>query len=284
MSGISPINAVGLRVSDLAAMTSFYEEVIGLRAVSQDDGHVALCPGESGSPIMLLEEAPGAPERSRDSAGLFHAAIRLPDRPGLAQALRRVEAAGHPLTGASDHLVSEALYLDDPEGNGLELYRDRPREEWDHDEEGHVVMATRRLDLDDLRAEADESATRAPDGTDMGHVHLEVTDLDRAARLCADVFGMNLRATWRGAGFFAFGDYHHHVAVNTWKRRREPIAEGALGVSALYGHIASTEEADALAERANTHPGTSAAIEAGVLTVRDADNFVWEFCIAGGGS
>ena len=150
--------------------------------------------------------------------GLFHLALLTPSRPDLSRALRRVVDSGWRLTGASDHLVSEALYLDDPEGNGIELYRDRPRDDWPMAGD-QVQMATFPLDLESLLAEskADDPIGAMPSGTTLGHVHLQVGDLDRASLL-----GRRARLRRRspalgpGALFLSAGGYHHHVGLNTW--------------------------------------------------------------------
>ncbi len=146
------IGAVRLRVSDIDALGAFYERVIGLRTLAREDGLARLGVDE-GAPLVELAAAPGAPARPAVSTGLFHLAILVPARADLARALVRLAAAGWRLTGASDHLVSEALYLNDPEGNGIELYRDRPREEWRRDAGGELAMATLPLDLDSLLGE-----------------------------------------------------------------------------------------------------------------------------------
>src|SRR5215218_8528462 len=163
MAGLSPTLSLGpirLTVANLPGATAFYERVIGLRVLGSspaDDGVVRLGTDGDAALVELVGDA-AAPPRRRRSCGLFHLALLVPDRRSLAQALRRVALAGWRLDGASDHLVSEALYLSDPEGNGIELYRDRPREEWRRAESGELAMATLPLDLDDLLGELAEGA------------------------------------------------------------------------------------------------------------------------------
>jgi catechol 2,3-dioxygenase len=219
---LSPETAVGrtaLVVNDLDPVVGFYRDVVGLAVRYREGGRATL--GAGGDPLLELTEDPDTPERSRRSAGLFHTAFRVPSRAALGDAVERIEHRWE-LTGASDHHVSEALYLDDPEGNGVEVYRDRPRAEWPTDDDGRVEMDTLPLDLEAL---ADEAAGEdaAPPGTDVGHVHLEVTDLVAARRFYAGTLGMNVRQEWGSQALFvAAGDYHHHVGLNTWNRRSEP--------------------------------------------------------------
>jgi catechol 2,3-dioxygenase len=173
MPASAHVGRVGLAVNDLDAMVQFYADVVGLHVRSRDDDSATL--GAGGDPLLVLRADPDAPERGREEAGLFHTAFRLPARAALGDALNRVQDRWQ-LSGASNHLVSEALYLSDPEGNGVEIYWDRPREEWPVTDEGRVGMDTLPLELDGLRAVAAGDDAVPPD-TDVGHVHLEVTNL-----------------------------------------------------------------------------------------------------------
>ncbi|WP_439028063.1 VOC family protein [Haloarchaeobius sp. DT45] len=224
------VGRVALRVNSLDATVPFYRDVVGLDGERDDEaGEARLSAG--GEELVVLEEDAGAPERPHEAAGLFHLAVRVPDRPALAAALARVRAHGS-LAGASDHAVSEALYLRDPEGNGVEIYRDRPREEWQKTATGTLVIQTLPLDLDDLAAARSGAAAdgrdadRVPTGTDVGHVHLEVGDLDRAIRFYVDDVGFALQNDeYDGAAFVAAGGYHHHLGLNTWNRRTAPSGD-----------------------------------------------------------
>lgn len=211
------VSRVALTVTDAERVANFYETVVGLE-IHDRDGPIVL--GDGDQPLLLLSEDSDVPERTRDEAGLFHTAFRVPNRAALADALGRVEDEWQ-LDGASDHLVSEALYCSDPEGNGVEIYRDRPRSAWTETADGGVEMATERLDLPELRDKATDSST-VPTGTDVGHVHLEATSLDEARAFYVDALGMGVRTTYDGALFLAAGDYHHHVGVNVWNRRSTP--------------------------------------------------------------
>jgi catechol 2,3-dioxygenase len=244
MASLSPSLALGpirLAVADLAGTAAFYERAVGLRplggAADAEGGVVRLGAGTGpdGPALVELVEDASAPPRTRRSCGLFHLALLVPDRRALAQALRRVAAAGWRLDGASDHLVSEALYLSDPEGNGIELYRDRPRAEWRRTESGELAMATLPLDLEDLLGEPEPERPAGaagdpgmPAATTLGHVHLQVADLAAAEAFYAGTLGFEVTVRgYPGALFVAAGDYHHHVGLNTWASAGGPPADPA---------------------------------------------------------
>ena len=210
------LGSIRLRVADLERLSRFYTEAIGLRMLDRDDGLVRLGVDDD-APLVELEEAPGAPPKPLHTTGLFHLALLVPTRTDLASALRRVVTTGWRLTGASDHLVSEALYLSDPEGNGIELYHDRPRQEWPLTG-GVLRMDTLPLDLGSLLAEDDAEADGPmPPGTTLGHVHLQVSDLAPAELFWSDALGLDVTVRgYPGALFVSAGGYHHHVGLNTW--------------------------------------------------------------------
>jgi catechol 2,3-dioxygenase len=219
------IGPVCLTVADLDREREFYERAIGLRVLGDEgdaDGST-LRLGADGTVAIELIGDPDAPPRRRGTTGLFHLAILVPSRADLASALRRVVGAGGPLAGASDHLVSESLYLADPEGNGIEVYRDRPREEWRR-VDGQIEMATLPLDLDSLLAEQREGeSSHAPARTRIGHVHLHVADLAAAEEFYAGVLGLDVTVRgYPGALFLSAGGYHHHIGVNTWAGEGAP--------------------------------------------------------------
>jgi len=240
------IGAVRIAVADLDRAVDFYERAIGLSTLDSAEGVARLGP-EGGSAILELEPDPGAPQRPPGSTGLFHFAILVPSRADLAAALLRVSDAGWRFTGASDHLVSEALYLNDPEHNGIEIYRDRPREQWDYDS-GQVRMATIPLDLDAVMADlgdADPSAPM-PAQTTMGHVHLNVSDLETTEEFYAGGLGLDVTVRgYPGALFMSAGGYHHHIGANTWAGEgapRPPV--GALGLRSFEIVTPEGEECD----------------------------------------
>jgi catechol 2,3-dioxygenase len=209
------IGAVRLRVADLEGVRGYYERAIGLRTLEREGDVVRL---GADAPLVELVGDPDAPPAPPHSTGLFHFAILVPSRPDLARAVRRVVGAGERFTGASDHFVSEALYLRDPEGNGIEIYRDRPREAWEHEPSGELRMGTVALDIDSVMAElpADGDGGMA-DGTMMGHVHLQVSELVGTEAFYSGELGLDVTVrSYPGALFLSRGGYHHHVGANTW--------------------------------------------------------------------
>ena len=227
------IGRVALTVRDLDAVGGFYESVLGLNRLRQDGGTLVL--GSGDRPLIELREDRAARSRPEE-AGLFHVAFLLPDRASLARWLVHAADRGVRLDGASDHLVSEALYLADPEGNGIEVYRDRPRERWTA-ADGRVEMDTRALDLDALAGAADGRWAGAPDGTVIGHVHLQVGDVEASDRFATERLGLARTARLPSAGFYGSGGYHHHLAGNAWRSRgagtRTPGAAGLAEVELL---------------------------------------------------
>jgi len=215
------IGRVRLRVADLDRIRSYYERTIGLRTLASDDGVVVL---GADVPVIELIGDPDAPPAPPGRTGLFHLALLVPDRPSLARAVKRVVESGERFTGASDHFVSEALYLRDPEGNGIEIYRDRPRSEWEYEPDGELRMGTVALDLDAVMSELPEGDDPGmPDGTVMGHVHLHVADLRSAEAFYAGQLGLDVTVrSYPGALFLSNDGYHHHVGLNTWQGAGAP--------------------------------------------------------------
>lgn len=208
------IGKVVLTVNDLATVGDYYQNIIGLHRLSADGETQVLGVGEK--PLLELRRDTHAGLRPSE-AGLFHTAFLLPDRQALADWLRHVAANRIQLDGASDHLVSEAIYLRDPEGNGIEVYADRPRDQWQWIGP-EVQMDTARLDVQAL---LDQGAawTAAPDGTVVGHVHLQVGDVAQAEGFVMNELAMDRTSNRFGASFFSSGGYHHHLAGNIWNSR-----------------------------------------------------------------
>ena len=268
------LGAIRLRVGDAESMRSFYETAIGLRTIAVDDGVTALG-ADDGVPLVELVSAPDAPPRAPRATGLFHLALLTPSRADLAQALRRVVGSGWRLSGASDHLVSEALYLSDPEGNGIELYRDRPRDEWPR-AGGDLQMATLPLDVDGLlREPSPEGADpgMAP-GTTLGHVHLQVADLEEAERFWSRSIGFDVVVRgYPGALFVSAGGYHHHVGLNTWAGVGAPRpAAGARGLA--WFELLLPDGGDVEEVLARVGPSSVADVPGGVLAEDGSGNAV----------
>jgi catechol 2,3-dioxygenase len=228
------LGPVRLTVADLPRLRDFYRDAIGLTELEESNGVVRLGTGEpSDAAIVELVGDPDAPPRPRGTSGLFHLAILVPSRPDLARALQRVAESGWRLSGASDHLVSEALYTSDPEGNGIELYRDRPREEWPV-RDGVLQMDTLPLDLDGVLGELrrEDADAAMPPGTRIGHVHLNVGDLTAAESFYSGALGFDVMVRgYPGALFVSAGGYHHHLGLNTWAGEGAPPApQGSRGL------------------------------------------------------
>ena len=265
------MGVVRLTVSNLARSTQFYEQVLGLRARDLGNGDVALAVSDGGRLIELHGDG-SAPPRDPRAPGLFHLALLMPDRPRLAMALARVAAHRWPLSGASDHLVSEALYLNDPDGNGIEIYRDRPRQEWRR-QDGQLMMATLPLDLEDLLGElgdGQELDAAPPPGTTMGHVHLQVSDLTAAEQFYVGVLGFDVTVRgYPGALFVAAGGYHHHLGLNTWNSAgAPPRADGSVGLRSFEVVLPSEPELERVLQRASA-AGVASAPDGATTLVRD---------------
>lgn len=226
------IGQVSLTVADLDRSLTFYRDVLGFVELSRD-ARVSRVGPEGGRVLIELHEHTAAIPKPRRTAGLFHFAILVPSRAALGRSLRRLIDRRWPMTGASDHLVSEALYLDDPDGLGIEIYRDRPREEWQR-ANGEVAMATDPMDMQGVHDEPGaETAWRGLDsGTVMGHVHLHVPHLDSAETFYCGRIGFEpMLRRYPGALFVAAGGYHHHLGLNTWAGLgAPPPPEHAVGL------------------------------------------------------
>jgi catechol 2,3-dioxygenase len=272
------IGAITLRVANLERAARFYEDVLGFRRVEQAAGSKPAAPprarleavsrqaagsvsrltadsltlgAEGTAPLLELRETPGARPMPRHASGLYHFAILVPTRADLGRSLRRLADAGIEI-GSSDHLVSEALYLSDPDGNGIEIYRDRPRASWKW--KGSVVqMAVDPLDLDGLLAEGARDArpwSGLSAGTRIGHIHLQVGDIAQALAFYQGLLGFELTAQMPGAAFISAGGYHHHIGMNTWHSRGAPPApSGSAGLQAFVVEVPDAQEQARLSER-----------------------------------
>jgi catechol 2,3-dioxygenase len=241
---------VHLGVADLERSLGFYTEALGFEEYRREGGVAAL--GAGGEELLELREHPGAGHRPKGTTGLYHYAVLVPDRASLSRSLRRLLGAGWRLWGASDHLVSEALYLDDPDGNGIEIYHDRPGHEWPWD--GYTIrMDTLPLDLDGLLSETSPDGDQGllPAGTGIGHIHLHVGDIERARVFYSDILGFDVTTLWRGTALFvSAGGYHHHVGLNTWAGADAPQAPpGNAGLERFEILVPGARELEAVSKR-----------------------------------
>jgi catechol 2,3-dioxygenase len=261
------IGPATLRVADAPRALALYRDVIGLEVLDRANGKVAL--GAAGKPFLFLDVVPGTTPRPRHATGLYHVAILLPDRAALGQAIDRLSQAGIKL-GAADHNVSEAIYLWDADNNGLEIYRDRPRAEWQW-QDGLVTMGNSPLDFAGLMDEGKRGRNDAgvPAGTRIGHLHLQVGDLEEAERFYCGILGFVRTAAWRGALFVSAGGYHHHLGLNVWESQNGPLPpENAAGLEQFTVELPGV--ADVAAVRARVQMAGLAAEERGSeFIVRD---------------
>ncbi|ANV24893.1 VOC family protein [Agrobacterium pusense] len=241
-----------LVVHDLPRVSDFYQKIIGLSVLEKNPSGEVL--GVGGQPLLTLSTSSTAERAPRNAAGLFHTAFLMPSRDDLAHWLAHAAQNNVQLQGASDHLVSEAIYLADPEGNGIEVYRDRLPEEWTYQPDGTVEMATIGLNLQALYDSAPKAAfTGAAEGTAIGHIHLQVGSIPQADEFYQDVLGLKIMARYPGASFFGSGAYHHHVAANIWNSRgavaRRENMTGLSGYSLKFNEPAALETALAALDR-----------------------------------
>lgn len=212
------VSKIGIKAKDADLLSTYYKEVVGLREISRKGQSIILGAGET--PLLEIEQAPAVRADDPRSAGLYHTAFLLPARADLASWARRAIDQRTPIVGASDHLVSEAIYLTDPEGNGVEIYADRPHEQWKWNGSS-VAMATEPLDVGNLLADANDTPwDAAPGGTMVGHLHLRVGNAKEAESWWHKELGLQTVAEYgAGAVFMSTGGYHHHVAANAWQSR-----------------------------------------------------------------
>ena len=244
------LGAVHLTVTDLNRSIAFYENSIGLRLRRREDGVAAM--GVGGEDLLVLREEPGA-RRAGRHAGLYHYALLFPSREELARAAVRLSVTGTPIQGASDHGTHEAIYLPDPDGNGIELAADRPREAWPDLADPDWGDGPRRLDTGALLATVAVEVPRraAGAGLAVGHVHLHVGDLQRGLGFYRDVLGFELMMFFPGqAAFVSVGGYHHHLGFNVWRGEGvPPVPEGTVGLRHWTVVLDDPQEVAAVRER-----------------------------------
>jgi catechol 2,3-dioxygenase len=251
------IGSVRLAVSDLSRSVDFYERVLGLPLISRDEDG-ALLGVDRERPQLALTALDHATAVPPGSTGLFHVAWLHPTRAALAATVRRVARGRWPIDGAADHGVSEALYLSDPDGLGVEIYADRPRDQWASSPDGHgVAMVTLPLDLESLLAGSpDDPAPAMPPGLVAGHVHLKVADVSRAVAFYEDALGLDEQAQLPSAAFLSAGGYHHHVGLNSWHSRGgSPPPHSAPGLRLVEFELGDANGLAALQRRLTEAPG-----------------------------
>ena len=269
------ISSVALDVADLSRSADFYERILGLPLIERDEHRARLGP-DPDRPSLVLGDIASPSPLPPGATGLYHVAWLHPTRAALAETVRRIAESGWRFEGASDHGVSEALYLSDPDGLGIEIYVDRPRELWDRPADGHgVKMTTLALDLDDLLAQAQDEPdpTIAPD-TGIGHVHMKVADVARATAFYRNALGLEEQAQLPSAAFLAAGGYHHHVGLNSWQSQgASPAPDSAPGLRLVEFELSDAGALEAL-ERTLADTGAESVLERDsedALSVRDPD-------------
>jgi catechol 2,3-dioxygenase len=258
------IGCVRLKLRDLDRGAAFYENILGLRRISAEAGRVVL--GTTKTALLELISAPEATARDPRDAGLFHTAFLLPSRASLGAWLAFAMAKGVPVQGASDHVVSEAIYLADPEGNGIEVYADTPTSSW-HDATGKLLMTTQALDADGVLGAGQGRAWQGfPDDGLIGHIHLQVGDTAASEKFYGDVLGFDLTKRYPKASFFGADGYHHQLACNSWNSAGAGTRpRNATGLDGFELLLRRSEDHAAILER---------AAEAGVIAEQQGDSAV----------
>ncbi|MFN8534526.1 MAG: VOC family protein [Dehalococcoidia bacterium] len=262
------IGLAGLTVASLERSATFYEGTLGMDRLDGSAGTVLY--GVAGAPLLELVERPGAQPKPAGATGLFHVAILLPSRRDLGRLLRRILAVDYPIDGAADHLVSEAVYLADPDGNGLELYCDRPPGSWRW-EDNQVRMASNPFDFEGILGEGESGPVWSGIAreTRIGHVHLQVGDVDEARRFYVDTIGFDLTARWPGAVFASADGYHHHLGLNSWRSKGGPRPPAnAAGLRYFTIELPDDDARRALASRLE-EAGVAVVHEGGALLFGD---------------
>lgn len=261
------LGRVSLQVGDLGRSLEWYDRVFGMDVLTRGDGRAELCPRGTGDVLVELVEKRGARAVPRRGLlGLYHYALLLPDRAALGRFIAHLSRIGL-AAGMSDHLVSEAVYITDPDGLGIEVYRDRPRSEW-RVEDGQIAMATDHLDAQAVVASAEGTDwTGMPAGSVLGHVHLYVGDIERAAAFYHDRVGFD-KVVWGypGALFLSAGGYHHHLGTNIWAARSPAATDEDARL--LEWEIIVPSASD-VAAASSSLAATGAASESGDVVARD---------------
>ena len=233
------IGAVHLNVNFLENSVKFYHEILGMRIFEQSNDYAVL--GTKQQPLVYLYQTN---EKRINTAGLFHFALLVPTRASLGNIFYHLIQTEYPLAGASDHDVSEALYLQDPEGNGIEIYHDYPSNTWRYDDNGNIVMGTKEMDFKGvIDANEGRPFEGLPDNTIIGHMHLSVTNLEQSIAFYNELFGMDVMTTYGNqAAFMATAGYHHHLGLNTWQHQTERARLNYPGLRKFELNIPNAED------------------------------------------
>lgn len=255
LSAGTRMGAVELLVSDLDTMLAYYTDAVTLEVLAHAGDTAVL--GRDGRTVVRLRQVKELPPARRGQAGLFHTAVLFEDEPALAAALASVAAvAPRSFTGSADHLYSQAFYFDDPEGNGVELYTDRPRDTWRREGSGLLTLASEPLDpngfLQEHLVEQDGRRPLAPPAT-LGHVHLQVGDIPLGRQFYVDVLGFEVMSDIGSALFIAAGGYHHHIALNTWHSAGAGPRAASLGLGQVNIDLPGADDVAALQARLADH-------------------------------
>ena len=262
-----------LNVKDLARQTAFYTQIIGLEIRTQTETEVLL--GTGGKAVVHLKKTKGE-EVVQTSYGLYHMAILLPSREDLADVFKHIAELNYPFIGAADHGYSEALYLEDPEGNGIELYRDKPVADWDIREDGRIIGVTEELSAQEIydMGRKMNPFVIAPD-TRMGHIHLSVKDSQLATAFYQAVLDLSDKFTIPSASWIASGDYHHHLAVNEWGGKALAKRDKDMpGLAYYVVEVANKEGLVTIAERAKAYGAPVKWLSSNDFTFEDPDGIV----------
>jgi catechol 2,3-dioxygenase len=261
------IGTVGLIARDLNLLVTYYQKLLGLTLIERSDGVARL--GTGGVTLLEIEHRPNARPDDPATAGLYHTAFLMPTRQDHARWILHIMKNRVPITGASDHGVSEAFYLDDPEGNGIEVYNDRPAERWQR-QDGLIVMQTKQLDVEAIVREVDPATATypaAPEGLRIGHIHLRVGDVAKAEEFYRGAIGLDLTRRRGGATFMSSGGYHHHVGANVWHSASAGRRDGdRAGLSWFSMEVADGATFDATAARLKSAGAPIASIADGTET------------------
>lgn len=262
-----------LNVKDLARQTAFYTQIIGLEIRTQTETEVIL--GAGGKDLVHLIQT-NRKEAVKSSYGLYHMAILLPSREDLADVFKHIAELNYPFIGAADHGYSEALYLEDPEGNGIELYRDKPVADWDIREDGRIIGVTEELSAQEIY---DMGRKMNPfviaSDTRMGHIHLSVKDSQLATAFYQAVLDLSDKFTIPSASWIASGDYHHHLAVNEWGGKNLDKRKAEFpGLAYYVVEVEKNEDLVAIAEKAKAHGAPVRWLSSNDFTFEDPDGIV----------